>query len=119
MKQKYAIQPETKKIIDNLRNTRIQLRIPITEMVRATGISHYSYIENGRTIPTLDSYIKILKVLYSANTGKNIRKLRILPTELSEKEINKYREKTNNENYINEKLQILAYELAEGVIKWN
>jgi len=59
------MEPETEKILDNLRKTRISRKISLLNLANMAGISHSHlyYIESKRVIPSIDVIIKLAKVL--------------------------------------------------------
>jgi len=59
------MEPETIKIIENLRKTRISKKISILNLANTIEISHSHlyYIESKRVIPSIDVIIKLAKAL--------------------------------------------------------
>jgi transcriptional regulator with XRE-family HTH domain len=59
------MEPETKKIIENLRKKRISDGISLLNLANLVEISHSHlyYIESKRVIPSIDVIIKLAKAL--------------------------------------------------------
>jgi len=59
------MEPETKKILENLRKTRISQKISLLNLANTVEISHSHlyYIESKRVIPSIDLIIKLTKAL--------------------------------------------------------
>jgi transcriptional regulator with XRE-family HTH domain len=59
------MEPETKKILDNLKKTRISKKISLLYLANKVEISHSHlyYIESKRVIPSIDVIIKLAKAL--------------------------------------------------------
>jgi transcriptional regulator with XRE-family HTH domain len=59
------MEPETEKILENLRKNRISRKISLLNLANMIGISHSHlyYIESKRVIPSIDVIIKITKAL--------------------------------------------------------
>jgi len=59
------MEPETIKIIENLRKTRISKKISLLNLANSIEISHSHlyYIESKRVIPSIDIIIKLVKAL--------------------------------------------------------
>jgi transcriptional regulator with XRE-family HTH domain len=59
------MEPETIKIIENLRKTRISKKISLLNLANMIEISHSHlyYIESKRVIPSIDVIIKLAKAL--------------------------------------------------------
>jgi len=59
------MEPETEKILKNLRKTRISKRISLLNLANIVEISHSHlyYIESKRVIPSIDVIIKLAKAL--------------------------------------------------------
>jgi transcriptional regulator with XRE-family HTH domain len=59
------MEPETKKIIENLRKVRISRKISLLNLANMVEISHSHlyYIESKRVIPSIDVIIKLAKAL--------------------------------------------------------
>jgi transcriptional regulator with XRE-family HTH domain len=59
------MEPETEKILENLRKNRISQKISLLNLANMIGISHSHlyYIESKRVIPSIDVIIKITKAL--------------------------------------------------------
>jgi len=59
------MEPETEKILENLRKTRISRKISLLNLANMTEISHSHlyYIESKRVIPSIDVIIKLAKAL--------------------------------------------------------
>ncbi|MDR2717575.1 MAG: helix-turn-helix domain-containing protein [Treponema sp.] len=59
------MEPETKKILENLRKTRISKKISLLNLANMVEISHSHlyYIESKRVIPSIDVIIKLAKAL--------------------------------------------------------
>jgi len=59
------MEPETKKILENLRKTRISQKISLLNLANTVEISHSHlyYIESKRVIPSIDLIIKLAKAL--------------------------------------------------------
>jgi transcriptional regulator with XRE-family HTH domain len=59
------MEPETEKIIENLRKTRISRKISLLNLANMVEISHSHlyYIESKRVIPSIDVIIKLAKAL--------------------------------------------------------
>jgi len=59
------MEPETGKILENLRKTRISKKISLLSLANKVGISHSHlyYIENKKVIPSIDVIIKLSKAL--------------------------------------------------------
>ena len=59
------MEPETEKIIENLRKTRILRKISLLNLANMVEISHSHlyYIESKRVIPSIDVIIKLAKAL--------------------------------------------------------
>jgi transcriptional regulator with XRE-family HTH domain len=57
--------PETKRILENLRKTRISRKISLLNLANMVEISHSHlyYIESKRVIPSIDVIIKLAKAL--------------------------------------------------------
>jgi transcriptional regulator with XRE-family HTH domain len=59
------MEPETEKIIENLRKTRMSMNISLLNLANTVEISHSHlyYIESKRVIPSIDVIIKLAKAL--------------------------------------------------------
>jgi transcriptional regulator with XRE-family HTH domain len=59
------MEPETEKILENLRKTRISRKISLLNLANMAEISHSHlyYIESKRVIPSIDVIIKLAKAL--------------------------------------------------------
>ena len=59
------MEPETVKILENLRKTRISQKISLLNLANIVEISHSHlyYIESKRVIPSIDVIIKLAKAL--------------------------------------------------------
>jgi transcriptional regulator with XRE-family HTH domain len=59
------MEPETEKILENLRKTRISQKISLLNLANMVEISHSHlyYIESKRVIPSIDVIIKLAKAL--------------------------------------------------------
>ena len=59
------MEPETEKIIENLRKTRISSKVSLLNLANMVEISHSHlyYIESKRVIPSIDVIIKLAKAL--------------------------------------------------------
>jgi transcriptional regulator with XRE-family HTH domain len=59
------MEPETEKILENLRKRRISQKISILNLANMVEISHSHlyYIESKRVIPSIDVIIKLAKAL--------------------------------------------------------
>ena len=59
------MEPETEKILENLRKTRISQKISLLKLANMVEISHSHlfYIESKRVIPSIDLFIKLAKAL--------------------------------------------------------
>jgi len=59
------MEPETEKIIENLRKTRISRKISLLNLANMVEISHSHlyYIESKRVTPSIDVIIKLAKAL--------------------------------------------------------
>ena len=59
------MEPETDKILENLRKTRISQKISLLNLANTVEISHSHlyYIESKRVIPSIDLIIKLSKAL--------------------------------------------------------
>jgi len=59
------MEPETKKILENLRKTRISQKISLVNLANMVEISHSHlyYIESKRVMPSIDVIIKLAKAL--------------------------------------------------------
>jgi len=59
------MEPETEKILENLRKIRISKKISLLNLATMTEISnsHLYYIESKRVIPSIDVIIKLAKAL--------------------------------------------------------
>jgi transcriptional regulator with XRE-family HTH domain len=59
------MEPETEKILENLRKTRISQKISLLNLANMVEISHSHlyYIESKRVIPSIDVIIKLTKAL--------------------------------------------------------
>jgi len=59
------MEPETEKILENLRKTRISKEISLLNLANMVEISHSHlyYIESKRVIPSIDVIIKLAKAL--------------------------------------------------------
>jgi transcriptional regulator with XRE-family HTH domain len=59
------MEPETEKILENLRKTRISRKISLLNLANMVEISHSHlyYIESKRVIPSIDVIIKLAKAL--------------------------------------------------------
>jgi len=59
------MEPETEKILDNLRKTRISKKISLLNLANMVEISHSHlyYIESKRVVPSVDVIIKLAKAL--------------------------------------------------------
>ncbi|MDR1858240.1 MAG: helix-turn-helix domain-containing protein [Treponema sp.] len=59
------MEPETEKILENLRKTRISQKISLLNLANLVEISHSHlyYIESKRVIPSIDVIIKLTKAL--------------------------------------------------------
>jgi len=59
------MEPETEKILENLRKTRISRKISLLNLANMIEISHSHlyYIESKRVIPSIDVIIKLAKAL--------------------------------------------------------
>jgi len=59
------MEPETEKIIENLRKTRISRKISLLNLANMVEISHSHlyYIESKRVVPSIDVIIKLAKAL--------------------------------------------------------
>jgi len=59
------MEPETEKILENIRAKRVNLKISLLNLATDVGISHSHlyYIESKRVIPSIDVIVKISKAL--------------------------------------------------------
>jgi transcriptional regulator with XRE-family HTH domain len=59
------MEPETEKILENLRKTRISQKISLLNLANMVEISHSHlyYIESKRVLPSIDLVIKLSKAL--------------------------------------------------------
>ena len=59
------MEPETEKILENLRKIRISKKISLLNLANMVEISHSHlyYIESKRVIPSIDVIIKLAKAL--------------------------------------------------------
>jgi len=59
------MEPETEKILENLRKTRISRKISLLNLANMVEISHSHlyYIESKRVVPSIDVIIKLAKAL--------------------------------------------------------
>jgi len=59
------MEPETEKILENLRKTRIEKKISLLNLANMVEISHSHlyYIESKKVIPSIDIIIKLSKAL--------------------------------------------------------
>jgi transcriptional regulator with XRE-family HTH domain len=59
------MEPETAKILENLRKTRISRKISLLNLANMVEISHSHlyYIESKRVVPSIDVIIKLAKAL--------------------------------------------------------
>jgi len=59
------MEPETEKILENLRKTRISKKISLLNLANKIEISHSHlyYIESKKVIPSIDVIIKLAKAL--------------------------------------------------------
>ena len=59
------MEPETEKILENLRKIRISKKISLLNLANTVEISHSHlyYIESKRVIPSIDVIIKLAKAL--------------------------------------------------------
>ena len=59
------MEPETEKILENLRKTRISRKISLLNLANMVEISHRHlyYIESKRVVPSIDVIIKLAKAL--------------------------------------------------------
>ena len=59
------MEPETEKIIENLRETRLLSKISLLSLANQVDISHSHlyYIESKRVIPSVDLIVKLAKAL--------------------------------------------------------
>jgi transcriptional regulator with XRE-family HTH domain len=59
------MEPETEKILENLRKIRISKKISLLNLANMAEISHSHlyYIESKRVIPSIDVIIKLAKAL--------------------------------------------------------
>jgi len=59
------MEPETEKILENLRKTRISRKISLLNLANMVEISHSHlyYIESKRVMPSIDVIIKLAKAL--------------------------------------------------------
>jgi transcriptional regulator with XRE-family HTH domain len=59
------MEPETEKILENLRKTRISRKISLLNLANKAEISHSHlyYIESKRVIPSIDVIVKLAKAL--------------------------------------------------------
>jgi len=59
------MEPETEKILENLREVRISKKISLLNLANMAEISHSHlyYIESKRVIPSVDVVIKLAKAL--------------------------------------------------------
>jgi transcriptional regulator with XRE-family HTH domain len=59
------MEPETEKILENLRKIRISKKISLLNLANMVEISHSHlyYIESKRVIPSIDVIIKLTKAL--------------------------------------------------------
>jgi transcriptional regulator with XRE-family HTH domain len=59
------MEPETEKILENLRKRRISQKISLLNLANMVEISHSHlyYIESKRVIPSIDVIIKLAKAL--------------------------------------------------------
>jgi DNA-binding XRE family transcriptional regulator len=59
------MEPETEKILENLRNSRISKKISLLNLANMVEISHSHlyYIESKKVIPSIDVIIKLTKAL--------------------------------------------------------
>jgi len=59
------MEPETEKILDNLRKTRIAKEISLMTLANMAEISnsHLYYIESKRVIPSIDVVVKLARAL--------------------------------------------------------
>ena len=59
------MEPETEKIIENLRKVRVKNKVSLLNLANMAEISHSHlyYIESKRVIPSIDVVIKLTKAL--------------------------------------------------------
>jgi len=59
------MEPETEKIIENLRKIRLSKKISLLNLANAVEISHSHlyYIESKRVVPSIDVIVKLAKAL--------------------------------------------------------
>lgn len=59
------MEPETEKILENIRAKRLAQKVSLLNLATETGISHSHlyYIESKRVIPSVDVLVKISKAL--------------------------------------------------------
>jgi transcriptional regulator with XRE-family HTH domain len=59
------MEPETRKVLENLRKTRITKKISLLSLANMVEISHSHlyYIESKKVMPSLDLFIKLAKAL--------------------------------------------------------
>jgi transcriptional regulator with XRE-family HTH domain len=59
------MEPETVKILENIRLKRTERKVSIVKLAAEVGISHSHlyYIESKRVIPSIDVLVKIAKAL--------------------------------------------------------
>ena len=59
------MEPETKKILENLRKIRISKKISLLNLANMVEISHSHlyYIESKRVIPSIDIVVKLIKAM--------------------------------------------------------
>ena len=60
-----GIEPETGKLLENLRKTRISRKISLLTLANMVEISHSHlyYIESKKVIPSMDVMMKLIKAL--------------------------------------------------------
>jgi transcriptional regulator with XRE-family HTH domain len=59
------MEPETEKILENIRSKRLENRVSLLNLATEVEISHSHlyYIESKRVIPSIDVVVKIAKAL--------------------------------------------------------
>ena len=74
------MEPETGKILENLRKARISKKISLLSLANKVGISHSHlyYIESKRVIPSIDVIIKLAKAL-EINPRKIVPDIKFTP----------------------------------------
>jgi transcriptional regulator with XRE-family HTH domain len=60
------MEPETVKIVENIRKKRLEKKISLLKLANDTAISHSHlyYIESKRVVPSIDVVVKIAKSLH-------------------------------------------------------